>query len=61
MDIDVILQGQDVRQRHHPGEQNRKEEYYGEEPTDNLDEEQYNIQSLSLDQVLHEMIYLMPY
>ena len=49
MDIDVILQDQDVRQRHHPGKQNRKEEYYGEEPTDNLDEEQYNIQSLSLD------------
>ena len=27
--IDVILQHQDVRQRHHPGEQNRKEECYG--------------------------------
>ena len=27
-DIDVILQDQDVRQRHHPGEQNRKDECY---------------------------------
>ena len=46
MDIDVILQGQDVRQRHHPGEQ---EEYSGEDPSDDFDEDQYNIQSLSLD------------
>ena len=27
--IDVILQDQDVRQRRHPGEQNRKDECYG--------------------------------
>ena len=27
-DIDIILQDQDVRQRHHPGEQNRKDECY---------------------------------
>ena len=48
-DIDVILQDQDVRQRHHPGEQNRKDECYGVDPADRFDEEQYNIQSLSLD------------
>ena len=47
--IDVILQDQDVRQRHHPGEQNRKEEYYGEDPSDDFHEKQYNIQSLSLE------------
>ena len=47
--IDVNLQAQDVRQRHHPSEQNRNEECYGEDPTDDFDEEQYNIQSLSLD------------
>ena len=29
--VDVILQDQDVRQRHYPGEQNRKEECYGED------------------------------
>ena len=29
--IDVNLQAQDVRQRHHPGEQNRNEERYGED------------------------------
>ena len=46
-DIDVILQDQDVRQRHHPGEQNRNDEWYGVDPTDGFDEEQYNIQSLS--------------
>ena len=46
-DIDVILQDQDVRQRHHPGEQNRKDERYGVDPTDGFDEEQYNIQLLS--------------
>ena len=44
--IDVILQDQDVRQRHHPGEQNRKDECYGVDPTDGLmvltSEEQYN-------------------
>ena len=38
-----------IYQRHHPGEQNRKEECYGVDPTDGFDEEQYNIQSLSLD------------
>ena len=49
-DIDVILQDQDVRQRHHPGEQNRKDGCYVLDPTDGFDEEQYNnIQSLSLD------------
>jgi len=48
-DIDVILQDQDVRQRHHPGEQNRKDERYSVDPIDGFDEEQYNIQSLSLD------------
>ena len=47
--IDVVLQDQTVRQRHHPGEQNRKEECYGEDPSDDFDEEKYNIQSLSLD------------
>ena len=47
-DIDVILQDQDVHQRHHPGEQNRKDECYGVDPTDGFDEEQYIIQSLSL-------------
>ena len=47
--INVILQDQDVRQRHHPGEQNRKEEYYGEDPSDDFHEKQYNIQSLSLE------------
>ena len=41
--IDVILQDQDVRQRHHPGEQNRKDECYGVDPTGDFDEEQYNI------------------
>ena len=46
--IDVILQDQDVCQRHHPDEQNRKKECYGEDPTDDFDEEQHNIQSLSL-------------
>ena len=46
-DIDMILQDQDVRQRHHPGEQNRKDERYGVDPTDGFDEEQYNIQLLS--------------
>ena len=45
--FDIILQDQDVRQRHHPGEQNRKDEWYGVDPTDGFDEEQYNIQSLS--------------
>ena len=47
--IDVILQHQDVRQRHHPDEQNRKEEGYGEDPSDDFDEEQYNIKSFCLD------------
>ena len=42
-DIDVNLQDQDVRQRHHPGEQNRKDECNGVDPTDGFDEEQYNI------------------
>ena len=46
-DIDIMLQDQDVRQRHHPGEQNRKDERYGVDPTDGFDEEQYNIQLLS--------------
>ena len=31
------------------GEQNRKDECYGVDPTDGFDEEQYNIQSLNLD------------
>ncbi len=48
-DIDIILQDQDVRQRHHPGEQNRKDEYYSVDFIDGCGEEQYNIQSLSLD------------
>ena len=39
----------DVRQRHHAGEQNRKDECYGVDPADRFDEEQYNIQPLSLD------------
>ena len=48
--IDVILQDQDVRQRHHMGKQNRNEEcYYGEDLTDDFDEGQYNIQSFSPD------------
>ena len=37
------LQDQDVRQRHHPGEQNRKDERYGVDPTDGFDEEQCTI------------------
>ena len=41
--VDVILQDLDICQRHYPGEQNRKEECYGEDPTDDFDEEQYNI------------------
>ena len=45
---DIILQDQDVRQRHHPGEQNRKDESDGVDHTDGVVEEQYNIQSLSL-------------
>ena len=48
-DIDVNLQDQDVRQRHHPGEQNRKDECYSVDFIDGCGEEQYNIQSLSLD------------
>jgi hypothetical protein len=51
-DIDVILQDQDVRQRHHPGEQNRKDECYGVDPLMVLTRNntyKYNIQSLSLD------------
>ena len=48
-DIDIILQDQDVRQRHHPGEQNRKDECYSVDFIDGCGEEQYNIQSLSLD------------
>ena len=48
-DIDIILQDQDVRQRHHPGEQNRKDECYSVDFIDDCGEEQYNIQSLSLD------------
>ena len=48
--IDVILQDQDVRQRHHMGKQNRNEEcYYGEDLTDDFDEGQYIIQWLSFD------------
>ena len=45
-DIDVILQDQDVRQRHHPGEQNRMDERYSVDPIDGFDEKQCNIQSL---------------
>ena len=41
-DIDIIFQDQDVRQRHHPGEQNRKDERYGVDPTDGFDEELIN-------------------
>ena len=48
-DIDIILQDQEVRQRHHPGEQNRKDECYSVDFIDGCGEEQYNIQSLSLD------------
>ena len=48
-DIDIILQDQDVRQRHHPGEQNRKDECYSVDFIDGCGEEQYNIQLLSLD------------
>ena len=48
-DIDIIFQDQDVRQRHHPGEQNRKDEYYSVDFIDGCGEEQYNIQLLSLD------------
>ena len=55
--IVVILQDQDVRQRHHPGEQNRNDECYGVDPTGDFDEEQYNIQSLSLDWATN-MLYL---
>ena len=51
--IDVILQDQDVRQRHHPGEQNRNEECYGEVVKTLLmistRVNVCNIQSLSLD------------
>ena len=48
-DIDIILQDQDVRQCHHPGEQNRMDESDGVDHTDGVVEEEYNIQSLSLD------------
>ena len=41
-DIDIILQDQDVRQRHHPGEQNRKDESDGVDHTDGVVEEQYS-------------------
>ena len=40
-DIDIILQDQDVRQRHHPGEQNRKDECYSVDFIDGCGEEQY--------------------
>ena len=56
-DIDLILQDQDVRQRHHPGEQNRKDECYSVDFIDGCGEEQYNIQLLSLDQVTN-ILYL---
>ena len=49
-DIDIILQDQDVRQRHHPGEQNRKDERHSVDPIDGFDpfdEEQYNIQCVA--------------
>ena len=36
--VDVILQDQDVRQRYHPGEQNRKDKCYGVDATDDFDE-----------------------
>ena len=45
----LILQDQDVRQRNHQGEQNRKDESDGVDHTDGVVEEQYNTQSLSLD------------
>ena len=51
-DIDIILQDQEVRQRHHPGEQNqqnRKDGCYSVDFIDGCGEEQYNIQSLNLD------------
>ena len=48
-DIDIILQDQEVRQRHHWGEQNRKDECYSVDFIDGCGEEQYNNQSLSLD------------
>ena len=38
-----ILRAQDVRQRRHPGEQNRDEQCYGEDATDDFDEGQYNV------------------
>ena len=41
--VDVILQDQEVRQRHHPGEQNPNEECYSEDATDDFDEGQYNV------------------
>ena len=55
-DIDIILQDQDVRQRHHPGEQNRKDECYSVDFIDGCGEEQYNIQLLSLDQVTSGLV-----
>tara|TARA_A100001015_G_C14544669_1_gene539259 strand:- start:212 stop:403 length:192 start_codon:yes stop_codon:yes gene_type:complete len=50
---------QDVRQRHHPGEQSRKDECYGVDFTDGFDEEQYNIQSFSLDQAFANSEYFL--
>ena len=38
-DIDMILQDQDVRQRHHPGVQNRKDECYNVDFIDGCGEE----------------------
>jgi len=43
-DIDIILQDQEVRQRHHPGEQNRKDECYSVDFIDGCGEEQYSDQ-----------------
>ena len=38
-DIDIMLQDQDVRQRHHPGVQNRKDECYNVDFIDGCGEE----------------------
>ena len=47
--IEVILQDQDVRQCHLPGEQNRNEDCHAEVHTQTINQGQFFTQSLSLD------------
>ena len=46
---EVMLQDQDVRQCHHPGEQNRNDDWYAEDHMQSINQGQFIIQSLSLD------------